>query len=207
MIRVKRERQKQRNWCCKLLCIFCKTGEGAADYFSKEIWDDWGFCLPPKIPTPAKENSRAWAWVLQQNIMGLSFEHTQLILKHTQKYVLCVIANFLFSGLIIVIKVSIEKGCSCYVLLSYGEGFGALTTGDLALLYERFPSIFSLLLIALSYYLGTNLLFLHFLFPYKIFSCLSVHLGGWGWIPDVSIGNTNSSWKYQMMPMELQDFQ
>ena len=33
---------------------------------------------------PAKENSRAWAWALQQNIMGLSFEHTQLIVKHTQ---------------------------------------------------------------------------------------------------------------------------
>ena len=32
----------------------------------------------------AKENSREWAWALQQNIMGLSFEHTQLILKHTQ---------------------------------------------------------------------------------------------------------------------------
>ena len=29
-------------------------------------------------------NSRAWAWALQQNIMGLSFEHTQLIVKHTQ---------------------------------------------------------------------------------------------------------------------------
>ena len=26
---------------------------------------------------PIKENSRAWAWALQQNIMGLSFEHTQ----------------------------------------------------------------------------------------------------------------------------------
>ena len=33
---------------------------------------------------PAKENSREWAWALQQNIMGLRFEHTQLILKHTQ---------------------------------------------------------------------------------------------------------------------------
>ena len=33
---------------------------------------------------PIKENSRAWAWALEQNIMGLSFEHTQLILKHTQ---------------------------------------------------------------------------------------------------------------------------
>ena len=31
----------------------------------------------PKIPTPAKENSRARAWALRQNIMGLSFEHTQ----------------------------------------------------------------------------------------------------------------------------------
>ena len=40
----------------------------------------------PKIPTPAKENSRAWVWDLQQNIMGLSFEHTQLILKYTQQY-------------------------------------------------------------------------------------------------------------------------
>ena len=85
MIRLKRERQKQRNWCRKLLYIFCKTGEGAADYFSKEIWDDLGFCLLPKIPMPAKENSRAWVWALQQNIMGLSFEHTQLILKHTQQ--------------------------------------------------------------------------------------------------------------------------
>ena len=34
---------------------------------------------------PAKENSRAWAWVLQQNIMGLSFEHIQLVLKHAQQ--------------------------------------------------------------------------------------------------------------------------
>ena len=33
----------------------------------------------PKIPTPAKENSRAWAWALQQNIMALSFEHTQQV--------------------------------------------------------------------------------------------------------------------------------
>ena len=37
-----------------------------------------------KVPTPAKENSRAWAWALQQNIMGLSFENTQLVLKHNQ---------------------------------------------------------------------------------------------------------------------------
>ncbi|KAK7850966.1 wat1-related protein [Quercus suber] len=59
-------------------------------------------------------------------------------------------------------NVSIEKGCSRYVLLSYGQAFGAPTTGVLALLCERFPSIFSLLLMALSYYLGTNILFLHF---------------------------------------------
>ena len=70
-----------------LLCIFCKIREGAADNVYKEIWDDWGFCLLPKIPTPAKENSRVWAWALQQNIMGLSFEHTQLILKYTQQLI------------------------------------------------------------------------------------------------------------------------
>ena len=28
----------------------------------------------PKIPTLAKENSRAWAWALQKNIMGLNFK-------------------------------------------------------------------------------------------------------------------------------------
>ena len=88
MIILKRERQKQRKFpfpLMLLLCIFCKIREGAADNVYKEIWDDWGCCLLPKIPTPAKENSRAWAWALQQNIMGLSFEHTQLILKHTQQ--------------------------------------------------------------------------------------------------------------------------
>ena len=60
---------------------FCKTGEGAIDYSSKEIWDDWEFCLLPKIPMLAKENSRVWAWAFQQNIMGLNFEHTQFNFK------------------------------------------------------------------------------------------------------------------------------
>ena len=40
----------------------------------KEIWEDWGFCLLPKIPTPTKENSRACSWALQQNIMDLNFK-------------------------------------------------------------------------------------------------------------------------------------
>ena len=78
MIRVKRERQKQRNflshWCHKPLCIFCKNMGMCGWLFYKEIWEDWGFCLLLKIPTPAKENSRAWAWALQQNIMGLNFK-------------------------------------------------------------------------------------------------------------------------------------
>ena len=137
--------------------------------------------------------------------VGSESSKRERLIDLLKSYILCVIANLLFSGLIIVIKVSIEKGCSRYVLLSYGQAFGALTTGVLALLYERFPSIFSLLLLALSYYLGTNLLLLHFLFPYKIFSCLSVYLGGQGWIPNVSVENTNSNWKYRMMPIQLQD--
>ncbi|XP_075646514.1 WAT1-related protein At5g07050-like [Castanea sativa] len=52
-------------------------------------------------------------------------------------YILCIIANFFFAGLIIVVKVSLEKGISRYVLVPYGQAFGALTTGVLALLYER----------------------------------------------------------------------
>ena len=66
-------------------------------------------------------------------------------------YILCVIANLLLwidhshQGLY-------RERCSRYVLLSYGQAFGALTTGVLALLYERFPSTFSLFLMALSYY-------------------------------------------------------
>ena len=84
--------------------------------------------------------------------VGSESSKRERLIDLLKSYILCVIANLLFSGLIIVIKVSIEKGCSRYVLLSYGQAFGALTTGVLALLYERFPSIFSLLLMALSYY-------------------------------------------------------
>ena len=67
-------------------------------------------------------------------------------------YILCIIANFFFAGLIIVVKVSLDRGFSPYVLVPYGQAFGALTTGVLALLYERFPSNFSLLLAVISYY-------------------------------------------------------
>ncbi|XP_030962990.1 WAT1-related protein At5g07050-like [Quercus lobata] len=52
-------------------------------------------------------------------------------------YILCIITNFFVAGLIIVVKVSLEKGFSRYVLVPYGQAFGALTTGVLALLYER----------------------------------------------------------------------
>ena len=67
-------------------------------------------------------------------------------------YILCIIANFFFAGLIIVVKVSLDRGFSPYVLVPYGQAFGALTTGVLALLYERFPSNFPLLLTVVSYY-------------------------------------------------------
>ena len=53
---------------------------------------------------PIKENSRAWAWALEQNIMGLSFEHTQLILKHTQHH-----AHDLISALQLSITLLIDQ--------------------------------------------------------------------------------------------------
>ena len=67
-------------------------------------------------------------------------------------YILCIISNFFFAGLIIVVKVSLDRGFSPYVLVPYGQALGALTTGVLALLYERFPSNFSFLLSVISYY-------------------------------------------------------
>ena len=81
-------------------------------------------------------------------------------------YILCIIANFFFAGLIIVVKVSLEKGFSRYVLVPYGQAFGALTTGVLALLYERFPSNFSLPLAVISYYYWRQSSFCFFLIKY-----------------------------------------
>ena len=75
-------------------------------------------------------------------------------------YILCIIVNFFLAGLIIVVKVSLEKGFSRYVLVPYGQAFGALTTGVLALLYERFPSNFSLFWRSFLIIIGTNLLLL-----------------------------------------------
>ena len=78
-------------------------------------------------------------------------------------YILCVISNFLLAGLIIVTKVSLDKGFSPYVLVPYSQAFGALTTGVLALLFERFLSIFPLFYSSFLIILGTNLLLHQFL--------------------------------------------
>ena len=72
----------------------------------------------PKIPTPAKENFRAWAWAwaLQQNIMGLSFEHTQLVLKHTQHDVPIYMGPIVLS--VYFFRVSIKNFCRVRIIPS-----------------------------------------------------------------------------------------
>ena len=74
---MKKRKAKQRNflshWCHKPPCIFCKTWEGAADYFIRKYEKIEGFVSCQKFPRQPK-NSRAWAWVLQPNIMGLNFK-------------------------------------------------------------------------------------------------------------------------------------
>ena len=78
MIRVKKGKAKTKEFYFPLMSqatmYFLQNMEMCNWLFYKEIWEDWGFCLLPKIPTLAKENSRAWAWDLQQNIMGLNFK-------------------------------------------------------------------------------------------------------------------------------------
>ena len=94
MIKVKRERQKQRNflshWCHKPLCNFCKNMRRCGWLFYKKIWEDWGFCLLPKIPTPTKENSRAWVWALQQNIMSLNFKTYPIEVSQLWIFLFCI---------------------------------------------------------------------------------------------------------------------
>ena len=78
MIRVKKEICKTKKFPFPLMSqvtmYFLQNMGRCGWLFYKEIWEDWGFCLLPKILTPAKENSRAWTWALQQNIMGLNFK-------------------------------------------------------------------------------------------------------------------------------------
>ncbi|CAB4274005.1 unnamed protein product [Prunus armeniaca] len=54
----------------------------------------------------------------------------------SKPYVLCIFANICFAGFPVVIKVSLDKGMSCYVLVVYGHAFGTLATALLALLFE-----------------------------------------------------------------------
>ena len=78
MIKVKKGLAKTKEFSFPLMSqavMFFLQNMGRCSWlFYKEIWEHWGFCFLPKIPTPAKENSRAWAWALQQNIMGLNFK-------------------------------------------------------------------------------------------------------------------------------------
>ena len=94
MIKVKRERQKQMNflshWCHKPLCIFCKNMGRCGWLFYKEIWEDWGFCLLSKILTPAKENSKAWVWALQQYIMGINFKTYPIEVSQLWIFLFCI---------------------------------------------------------------------------------------------------------------------
>lgn len=61
----------------------------------------------------------------------------------SKPYILCIFANICFAGFPVVIKVSLDKGMSCYVLVVYGHAFGTLATALLALLFERSVSFHS----------------------------------------------------------------
>ncbi|KAK4594140.1 hypothetical protein RGQ29_017998 [Quercus rubra] len=52
-------------------------------------------------------------------------------------YIYCIFANVCLAGFNIISKIYLNKGMSLYVLVTYGQAIGALTTALLAFLFER----------------------------------------------------------------------
>ena len=59
MIRVKKGKEKTKEFSFSLMsqaAMYFLQNMGRCSWlFYKEIWEDWEFCLLPKIPTPAKK--------------------------------------------------------------------------------------------------------------------------------------------------------
>ncbi|PON56460.1 Plant-drug/metabolite exporter [Parasponia andersonii] len=61
----------------------------------------------------------------------------QKLIQESIPYVLCLFCNVCAAGYYMVSKVSLNKGLSRYVLVTYGYAFGTLATALLAFLFER----------------------------------------------------------------------
>lgn len=64
------------------------------------------------------------------------------IFEELKPYIMCIIANIFCAGFNIVTKISLNQGMSPYVLVVYGNAFGALASAPLALFFERFLFIY-----------------------------------------------------------------
>ena len=58
-------------------------------------------------------------------------------------YIYCIFANVCLAGFNIISKIYLNKGMSLYVLVTYGQAIGALTTALLAFLFERLYTLLS----------------------------------------------------------------
>ena len=65
-------------------------------------------------------------------------------------YIYCIFANVCLAGFNIISKIYLNKGMSLYVLVTYGQAIGALTTALLAFLFER---LYTLLSFSVFFYL------------------------------------------------------
>lgn len=60
------------------------------------------------------------------------------VIEECRPYIFCIIANVLLAGYNVICKIALNQGMNQYVLVVYGNAFGAVATALLAFLIERF---------------------------------------------------------------------
>ncbi|XP_075643348.1 WAT1-related protein At5g07050-like [Castanea sativa] len=68
---------------------------------------------------------------------GIGNIKQEKLCEKLKPYIYCIFANVCLAGFNIISKIYLNKGTSLYVLVTYGQAIGALTTALLAFLFER----------------------------------------------------------------------
>ena len=70
---------------------------------------------------------------------GIGNSKQEKLCEKLKPYIYCIFANVCPAGFNITSKVSLNKGMSRYVLVTYGHAIGTIATALLAFLFERLP--------------------------------------------------------------------
>ena len=81
---------------------------------------------------------------------GIGNSKQEKLCEKLKPYIYCIFANVCPAGFNITSKVSLNKGMSRYVLVTYGHAIGTIATALLAFLFER---LYTLLSFSVFFYL------------------------------------------------------